>query len=79
MLYILLIKPYSIPIGYRVDYEKYPELEGIEYHVVDLHAGDCLYIPFKWLALILLSVPVKNAGSVLWKNAARFIADRPNL
>lgn len=32
-----------------VDYTKYPGLASVSYHVVDLSAGDCLYIPFKWI------------------------------
>ena len=33
----------------KVDYENYPALRNLEYYRVNLTAGDCLYIPFKWL------------------------------
>lgn len=32
-----------------VDYTKYPGLAEIEFYHVNLTAGDCLYIPYKWI------------------------------
>lgn len=33
----------------RMDYTKYPELADIEYHHVNITAGDCLFIPYLWI------------------------------
>lgn len=33
----------------QVDYSKYPGIEKLEYAKLNLTAGDCLYIPYKWL------------------------------
>ncbi len=33
----------------KMDYTKYPGLAQVEYHNIDMVAGDCLYIPFKWI------------------------------
>ncbi|XP_013416768.1 tRNA wybutosine-synthesizing protein 5 [Lingula anatina] len=33
----------------RVDFDKYPGLREVEYYHVNLTAGDCLYIPYKWI------------------------------
>lgn len=32
-----------------VDYVKYPMLANINYGVVEMKQGDCLFIPYKWL------------------------------
>lgn len=31
-----------------VDYEQFPGIEDLEYYKVNISAGDCIYIPFKW-------------------------------
>lgn len=33
----------------KVDYDKYPRIENMEYYKATLNKGDCLYIPFKWI------------------------------
>ena len=33
---------------FSVDYSKYSGLLGAEYYHVNLSAGDCFYIPYKW-------------------------------
>jgi len=33
-----------------VNFTRYPEMAAVKYHVVNLTAGDCLYIPYKWYA-----------------------------
>ena len=34
---------------FRVDLKQYPALADIEYHVANLTAGDCLFIPSGWI------------------------------
>jgi len=31
-----------------VDFNKFSKLEGIQYLQTELHAGDCIFIPYKW-------------------------------
>nr|QDG00793.1 lysine-specific demethylase JMJD5-1 [Brachionus koreanus] len=33
----------------KVDYEKFPLIKELEYYRFNLSAGDCLYIPYKWV------------------------------
>ncbi|CAF1253802.1 unnamed protein product [Adineta steineri] len=33
----------------RVDFDQFPEFTNIEYHVANLTAGDCLFIPINWV------------------------------
>ncbi|KAK3097177.1 hypothetical protein FSP39_007148 [Pinctada imbricata] len=33
----------------RVDYNKYPGLADVEYYTINITAGDCLFIPYKWI------------------------------
>ncbi|ELU17587.1 hypothetical protein CAPTEDRAFT_207894 [Capitella teleta] len=33
----------------RVDYSKFPGLAETEYNTIKLEAGDCIYIPYKWI------------------------------
>ncbi|CAF0941002.1 unnamed protein product [Brachionus calyciflorus] len=33
----------------KVDYKLFPDIENLEYYRVNVSAGDCLYIPFKWI------------------------------
>ncbi|XP_072035561.1 jmjC domain-containing protein A-like [Amphiura filiformis] len=32
-----------------VDFDKYPEFEDMEYYYASASAGDCIYIPYKWI------------------------------
>lgn len=32
----------------KVDYEKFPLIKDLEYYRLNMTAGDCLYIPYKW-------------------------------
>ncbi|XP_062575228.1 tRNA wybutosine-synthesizing protein 5-like [Saccostrea cucullata] len=34
---------------YSVDYTKYPGLADVEFYTINLTAGDCLFIPYKWI------------------------------
>lgn len=38
----------GIDVDY-MDYTKYPDLADVEYYHVNLTAGDCLYLPYKWI------------------------------
>ena len=42
-----------------VDFTKYKGIETIEYYNVELNAGDCLYIPLKWL-IFCFTFPLLN-------------------
>ncbi|CAF5008089.1 unnamed protein product, partial [Rotaria socialis] len=43
-------KPRRPPLNpEQVDLNQYPELENIEYHVANLTAGDCIFIPSQWI------------------------------
>jgi len=33
----------------NVDYDRYPGLVGIEFYHVNISAGDCLFVPYKWI------------------------------
>lgn len=33
----------------NVDYTKYPGLADVKYYVVNVSAGDCLFLPYKWI------------------------------
>ncbi len=33
----------------RVDFNQFPALENVDYHVANLTAGDCLFIPVNWI------------------------------
>ncbi|CAF1418715.1 unnamed protein product [Rotaria magnacalcarata] len=43
-------KPRRPPLNpENVDLNQYPELENVEYHVANLTAGDCIFIPNGWI------------------------------
>ena len=40
--------------NFSVDFTKFPGMADVEYYHVNLSAGDCLYIPYKWYVFPLL-------------------------
>lgn len=60
------VKAYSYIDVDDVDFEKYPELTNyIEYHHVTLNAGDCLYIPYRWIHQVN-SYGSRNVAVNIW-------------
>ena len=33
----------------KIDFEKYPGIENLEYFSINMNSGDCIYIPYKWI------------------------------
>jgi lysine-specific demethylase 8 len=51
-----------------VDYTLYPDLAHVSYHIVNVSAGDCLYIPYKWIHQARSSDDHSIAVSIWWNH-----------
>ncbi|CAI9728759.1 wybutosine-synthesizing 5-like isoform X1 [Octopus vulgaris] len=58
----------------RMDYTQYPELAEIEYHLGNMTAGDCLYIPYLWIHQVR-SYGSNLAVNIWWNNSKNHLID----
>ena len=57
----------------RVDMTAYPGLTDLPWHLATVEAGDCLYVPFKWIHHVC------NINMHLWMNVYCMVISLPTV
>jgi len=47
--YINLIYLITSCFFFRVDFDEFPALANVDYHIANLTSGDCLFVPSNWI------------------------------
>ncbi|XP_038054912.1 lysine-specific demethylase 8-like [Patiria miniata] len=59
----------------RVDLNKFPELRNLEFHEAKMQAGDCIYLPFKWIHQV--NSFGSNVAVNIWWNHQAYVVPSP--
>ncbi|XP_038055078.1 bifunctional peptidase and arginyl-hydroxylase JMJD5-like [Patiria miniata] len=59
----------------RVDLNKFPGLRNLEFHEAKMQAGDCIYLPFKWIHQV--NSFGSNVAVNIWWNHQAYVVPSP--